>query len=89
MIAAEGKGDDVQIACGHTPAPSRNKDRWHLSSPSTVSEWAKLSHVFHTDVVVDSVAQLLLTAKVTFRGLDSSVPKQELDLLQFAASQVA
>lgn len=50
---------------------------------------AKASHVFETNVVVNGIAQLLLAAQIAFSGLDRSVPQEELDLLQFAASQVA
>jgi hypothetical protein len=37
--------------------------------------------------VVDSVAELLLASEVTLGGLSGDMPKQELDLIQFAASE--
>lgn len=39
--------------------------------------------------VIDGVAQLLLASEVALGGLDRDVPEQELDLIQFAAGQVA
>jgi len=39
--------------------------------------------------VVDGVAELLLAAEVSLRGLDGDMPEQELDLIEFAAGQVA
>jgi hypothetical protein len=40
--------------------------------------------------VIDCVAELLLAPEeVALRGLDGYMPKQELDLIQFAAGEVA
>ena len=39
--------------------------------------------------VIDGVAEFLLAPEVTLGSLDGDVPKQELDLVQFAAGQVA
>src|ERR1700730_12058527 len=47
------------------------------------------SDVLETEVVVDCVAQFLFATQITFGGLNRCVPKQELDLLQFTASQMA
>jgi hypothetical protein len=44
---------------------------------------------FKPDVVVDSIPQSLFAAEVSFGRLDADVPEQELNLLEFAARQMA
>ena len=44
---------------------------------------------FNSEPVVDGPPEFLLTSEVTFRGLDRHVPEQELNLVQFAAGEVA
>jgi len=41
------------------------------------------------DLVVNGGSNPLLAAEVPFRGLDRDMPKEKLDLLQFAAGRVA
>ena len=44
---------------------------------------------FDADAIVDGVANALLTAQITLRGLDGDVTEKELYLLQFSTSRVA
>ena len=44
---------------------------------------------FNAQTVVDGVPELLLTPEVALGRLDRDVPKDELDLVQFAAGEVA
>jgi hypothetical protein len=53
---------------------------WAVTTPSGV---------FQSEVVVHRVVEFLLAAKITLRCLHRSVPQQKLNLLKFAASQVA
>src|SRR3974377_440691 len=43
----------------------------------------------NAEAVIDSVPMLLLAPEVPFCRLDRDVPEQELDLIQFAAGQMA
>ena len=46
------------------------------------------SSVLDAKLVVNRVTQLLFATQITLGSLNRSVPKQELDLLQFAARDV-
>jgi hypothetical protein len=46
------------------------------------------SSVLDAKLVVNRVTQLLFATQITLGSLNRSVPKQELDLLQFAACDV-
>jgi hypothetical protein len=43
----------------------------------------------YSDFVVDSTLNPLFAAQISFGRLNGNVPKQKLDLLQFASSRVA
>jgi hypothetical protein len=64
--------------------PLRSTKR--LGSPHLVLHH---SSVFKAQPVVHRMTQFLFAPQVTFSGLNRSVSEQELDLLQFAAGQVA
>ena len=54
-----------------------------------LAQHAKTSSFLEAGPVVDGMAKLLLAAQITLRGLNRSVPKQKLDLLQLPARDVA
>jgi len=64
---------------------------WSPSESQSLSSVLCRGRVLRFDAhsIVDGKAQILLAAEVAFRGLDQDVSKQELDLIQLAASNLA